>query len=51
MPLWWRRYDTCRAMGWTPAEYEAMPVRLIVETEYALAMERRHQAAESRAAQ
>lgn len=43
--MWWRRYDTCRHMGWSVWEYDHTPLIEVAETEYAIALERRHQAA------
>lgn len=46
LPLWWRRYEVCREMGWTVAEYDATPLVRLHEVEAAMQMQRRHAAAQ-----
>lgn len=45
LPLWWRRFEVCREMGWTVAEYDATPLVRLHEVEAAIQTQRRHAAA------
>lgn len=46
LPLWWRRFEVCREMGWTVAEYNTTPLARLHEIEAALQIERRHRSAQ-----